>query len=167
MSDFGLLGELPEEEEEEEPEEGEGAEVPGSFNPRDHFVVSPDCSPVFQYFVLNLTVPVPDSPDLSVPTIPITEIEHQLLVAILSSYRHRVVKNRLLPVGTLTKAIQAIVSASSEIVREEEAPEGIYLKVWIGHLNPGMETSLGTRSNLILSCLVQFDLTISITVSIE
>ena len=43
MSAFAPLSGPPEEEEEEEePEEVEGVEGPGSFNPRDHFVVNPE-----------------------------------------------------------------------------------------------------------------------------
>ena len=134
-------------EEEEEEERGSGSEAagePGFFNPQEHFVVTPNGSPTYNYSVLNLTVPVSGNPALAVPTVVITEIEHQLLIAIPSKYWHRTVASRLLPPKAINKAISAAVVGSSEHQREEADPSGEYIRIWIGFLNPEWEVNLAT-----------------------
>ena len=147
------LDAAPEEEEEEEEERGSGSEAagePGFFNPQEHFVVTPNGSPTYNYSVLNLTVPVSGNPALAVPTVVITEIEHQLLIAIPSKYWHRTVASRLLPPKAINKAISAAVVGSSEHQREEADPSGEYIRIWIGFLNPELEVNLATGQGFAL-----------------
>ena len=141
MMSSGFVEAFPEEEEDERQSDPGDLSDTETFNPRSHFVAKSE-GPQYQYSVLNLTVPVENSPDLCVPIIVITEIDHQLLVAVPGKFWHRLSKNRLLPAGSLNKAIQAAVWGASLDQREEQFPDSVYLKIWIGLLNPELEVNL-------------------------
>ena len=117
-----------------EPPEGEasGGEEEGihSFNP--FLVHSTDGTVVADYPVGVFLSGDLDSA-IAVPTVVVTIIDSQLLVAVPGTAWHRLRNSRLLPPDCLQKPIVISVAGAKELDREI-VEEGVDIKVWLGLL---------------------------------
>ena len=73
-----------------------------------------------------------------IPIILIAQVESKFLVAIPFNSWNRLVRLRLLPANSLSKVVSVAVAAA-ESDHREQAADSIFIKVWIGFLNPAFE----------------------------
>lgn len=71
----------------------------------------------------------------------VSVVENKLLVAIPFSCWHRLVRERKLPPGSLSKAVSLAVGASLEGKRDEVV-EGVFVKLWLGFISAEFEACI-------------------------
>lgn len=70
----------------------------------------------------------------------IAEVDRQILVGVPKLAWHKKTANRLLPPGALTKPVLSSVASCSD--EGQDVPSERFLKMWIGLLNPELESSV-------------------------
>lgn len=109
---------------------------------RDHIVVQADGSANLNYQALIFLSDLGPGAAHTIPIILVAEVESKLLVAIPFNSWNRLVRLRLLPPNSLSKVVSVAVAAT-EADHRELVVDNIYIKVWIGFLNPAFEECIG------------------------
>ena len=120
----------------------EAAEEQQELVLRDHLLVQADSTANLEYQVLIFLSDLGPGAVHAIPIILLTEVESKLLVAVPFNSWNRLVRLRLLPATALTKFCSVAVAAV-ESDHRDQAVDNIFIKVWIGFLNPAFEECVG------------------------
>ena len=129
-----------------EGEEGVEADDPHPEveDPRQFCVCSESGSINYEYIIGSLLFEAEtgfETETRRVSLICVSVVENKLLVAIPFSCWHRLVRERKLPPGSLSKAVSLAVGASLEGKRDEVV-EGVFVKLWLGFISAEFEACI-------------------------
>lgn len=113
-------------------------------DPRQFCVCSESGSINYEYIIGSLLFEAEtgfETETRRVSLICVSVVENKLLVAIPFSCWHRLVRERKLPPGSLSKAVSLAVGASLEGKRDEVV-EGVFVKLWLGFISAEFEACI-------------------------